>query len=45
MNIGRDDGFLFSSSVLAVGLIVLVAIIAFCVIIWGLGVGPLYAVT
>lgn len=43
MGLGEDEGFLFSSSVLAVGLIVLVAIIALSVIIWGLGVGPVYA--
>lgn len=43
MNVGREEGFLFASSVLAVGLVVLVAIIALTVIIWGLGVGPVYA--
>ena len=42
MNIPADEGFLFSSSVLAVGLVVLVAIMAATVIIWGLGVGPVY---
>lgn len=42
MNIPTDEGFLFSSSVLAVGLVVLVAIMAATVIIWGLGVGPMY---
>lgn len=42
MNIPSDEGFLFSSSVLAVGLVVLVAIMAATVIIWGLGVGPMY---
>ena len=42
MNIPQDEGFLFSSSVLAVGLVVLVAIMAFTVIVWGLGVGPVY---
>ena len=42
MNIPTDEGFLFSSSVLAVGLVVLVAIMAFTVIVWGLGVGPVY---
>jgi hypothetical protein len=42
MNIPSDEGFLFSSSVLAVGLVVLVAIMAFTVIVWGLGVGPIY---
>ena len=35
MNIDPDEGFLFSSSVL-------VAIMAFTVIVWGLGVGPVY---
>ncbi|HKS12143.1 MAG TPA: Yip1 family protein [Pseudomonas sp.] len=42
MSIPADEGFLFSSSVLAVGLVVLVAIMAATVIIWGLGVGPMY---
>ena len=37
-----DEGFLFSSSVLAVGLVVLVAMIALSVILWGSGVGPEY---
>ncbi|MDH1263366.1 MULTISPECIES: Yip1 family protein [unclassified Pseudomonas] len=42
MNIPEDEGFMFSSSVLAVGLVVLVAMIATSVILWGLGVGPVY---
>ncbi|WP_434458023.1 YIP1 family protein [Stutzerimonas urumqiensis] len=42
MNIPSDEGFLFSSSVLAVGLVVLVAIIALSVIMWGMGMGPVY---
>ena len=42
MNIPADEGFLFSSSVLAVGLVVLVAILALSVIMWGMGVGPIY---
>jgi len=42
MNIHQDEGFLFSSSVLAVGLVVLVAILALSVIMWGMGVGPVY---
>jgi len=42
MDIPADEGFLFSSSVLAVGLVVLVAIIALSVIMWGMGVGPVY---
>ncbi|MES2821499.1 MAG: Yip1 family protein [Pseudomonadota bacterium] len=42
MNIPTDEGFLFSSSVLAVGLVMLVSMIAVSVILWGSGVGPVY---
>src|SRR5690606_1156598 len=42
MDIHKDEGFLFASSVLAVGLVVLVAIIAMSVILWGVGIGPVY---
>lgn len=42
MDIPPDEGFLFSSSVLAVGLVLLVAIIALSVILWGTGMGPVY---
>ncbi len=42
MNVDPDEGFMFSSSVLAVGLVVLVAIMAFTVVLWGAGVGPEY---
>lgn len=42
MNIPSDEGFLFSSSILAVGLVVLVGMMATTVIFWGLGIGPMY---
>ncbi len=42
MDIPKEEGFMFSSSILAVGLVVLVAMIATSVIFWGLGVGPEY---
>ncbi|GFM79627.1 YIP1 family protein [Pseudomonas cichorii] len=42
MNIPSEEGFMFSSSILAVGLVVLVAIMAFTVVLWGVGVGPEY---
>ncbi|MCQ4347937.1 YIP1 family protein [Pseudomonas stutzeri] len=42
MNIPKDEGFMFSSSVLAVGLVVLVAMMAISVVLWGFGVGPVY---
>jgi hypothetical protein len=42
MNIPKEEGFMFSSSVLAVGLVVLVAIMAVSVVLWGIA-GPVYA--
>lgn len=42
MNIPSEEGFLFSSSILAVGLVVLVGMMATAVIFWGLGMGPIY---
>ncbi len=42
MNIASEEGFMFSSSVLSVGLVVLVAIMAFTVVLWGIGIGPEY---
>lgn len=42
MDIPPEEGFMFSSSILAVGLVVLVAMIATSVIFWGMGVGPIY---
>lgn len=42
MGISSEEGFMFSSSILAVGLVVLVAMMATSVIFWGMGVGPVY---
>src|SRR5690606_189239 len=42
MGIPEEEGFLFASSILAVGLVVLVGMMATAVIFWGLGVGPVY---
>jgi Yip1 domain len=42
MNISQERGILFASSVLTIGLVVLVAILAVTVVLWGLGVGPVY---
>jgi hypothetical protein len=41
MNLSRHEGLLFASAVLAVGMIVLVAIMASTVLIWGLSAGLL----
>lgn len=42
MNIPKEEGFMFSSSILAVGLVVLVAMLAISVLLWGFGIGPVY---
>lgn len=40
MEVSKDRGFLFSSAVLAVGLVALVAVLAATVILWEMGIGP-----
>lgn len=42
MEIPEERGFLFSSAVLAVGLVLLVALLATTVILWGFGLGPAF---
>lgn len=42
MNISQERGILFASSILTVGLVVLVAILAATVILWSFGLGPVY---
>lgn len=42
MKIPPDRGFMFASSVLTVGLVMLVALFAVTVVIWSMGVGPVY---
>lgn len=42
MNIPQDKGFIYSSSVVTCGLVLLVAIMAFSAIMWTLGFGPEY---
>ena len=43
MGITQERGFLFSSAVLAVGLVALVAVLAATVILWDIGIGPVHA--
>lgn len=43
MGITKERGFLFSSAVLAVGLVALVAVLAATVILWDIGIGPAFA--
>lgn len=42
MKIPPDRGFMFASSILTVGLVMLVALLAISVVIWSMGVGPVY---
>lgn len=43
MGIPKERGFLFSTAVLAVGLVTLVAVLAATVILWDVGAGPVFA--
>ncbi|BAV34788.1 membrane protein [Sulfuricaulis limicola] len=43
MGIPEERGFLFSTAVLAVGLVTLVAVLVATVILWDIGIGPVYA--
>lgn len=42
MEVPPERGFLFASAVLAVGLVVLVAVLAASAILWGIGLGPAF---
>jgi hypothetical protein len=42
MKIPEDRGFMFATSVLTVGLVMLVGLLGISVIIWSVGVGPVY---
>ena len=42
MNIPREQGFIYSSSVLCIGLVVAVSIMITTVLFWGMGIGPEY---
>ena len=42
MNISQERGFLFASAVITFGLVALVALLAGTVILWSLGLGPVF---
>ena len=42
MGIPEEEGFVYASSILAIGLVMLVSMMVMSVVIWGLGVGPVY---
>lgn len=43
MKIPEDEGFIYSSSILTIGLVMFVSIMAITVLIWSFGFGPAYA--
>jgi len=40
MSVSQERGFLFASAVLAVGLVMLVAVLGIMVVLWSMGIGP-----
>jgi hypothetical protein len=42
MEIAQEQGFLFASSLLTVGLVMLVGMLAITVLLWGFGFGPAF---
>lgn len=43
MKIPEDEGFIYSSSILTIGLVMFVSIMAITVLIWSFGFGPAYS--
>ncbi len=42
MSIPKDKGFVFASAIVTVGLVMFVGLLAITVIVWAIGVGPVY---
>jgi hypothetical protein len=42
MNIPKERGFIYASSVITVGLVLAVVVLVSTVIVWGSGLGPVY---
>jgi len=42
MKIPEDEGFIYASSILTIGLVMLVSLMAITVLIWSFGFGPVY---
>ncbi len=43
MNISKEQAFMYASSVVTIGLVMLVMVRIGAVILWGMGIGPVYA--
>lgn len=42
MNIDKDRAFMYSSSIVTIGLVMLVSVMIATVLVWGMGMGPVY---
>ena len=42
MGISKERGFMFASSVLAVGMVMFVGLLGVTIILWGLGAAPVF---
>lgn len=42
MNISRERAFMFASSIVTVGLVLMISVLIITVVIWGMGIGPVY---
>lgn len=42
MNIDKDRAFMYSSSIVTIGLVMLVTVMIMTVLVWGMGMGPVY---
>lgn len=42
MNIDKDRGFMFASSVITIAMVLMVIVLIGSVLLWGMGVGPVY---
>jgi hypothetical protein len=42
MNISKDRAFMFASSIVTIGLVMMVIVIVSSVILWNMGLGPVY---
>lgn len=42
MQLSKEQGFMFASAVIGVGMVVLVAVLTTTVLLWGFGIGPVF---
>jgi len=42
MKVNKEQGFLFASAIMSLGMVVLVAVLTIIVLLWGFGIGPVF---